>query len=58
MPLEPFERSKLSCHAAEYIEDLETIIRDFIALERAAAPTMDGQRREWAYIRPGGSVSV
>lgn len=58
MPLDEFERSKLSVHAARHIAELEAIIRDFIALERAYAPTMDGKHREFAYIRPGPSLAA
>lgn len=58
MPLDEHERSKLSVHAADYIENLEMVVRDFLALERKAAPTMDGKRRDWAYIRPGASLAA
>lgn len=58
-PTDPRHGGKMTVEQmAERIEVLETVVRDFLALERASAPDMSGKRRDFAYIRPGPSLAA
>ena len=58
-PTDSMHGGKMSVEQmAERIEQLETVLRDFVDLERMQTPDMSGKRREFAYIRPGASLAA
>lgn len=58
-PTDPRHGGKMTPEQmAHRISELETCLRDFIALERAQTPRMDGKLRMFAYISPGPALAA
>lgn len=58
-PTDPNHGGKMTAEmAAKRIEDLERVVRDFLALERVAAPDMSGKKRGYAFMRSGPSLAA